>query len=311
MSEPAPKPASGVAPEALAKSRFLAEALPFMRRYAGCTVVVKYGGHAMGDAAVIAEFARDIVLLKQVGINPIVVHGGGPQIAQMLDRLAIKSSFVDGLRVTDDKAIEVVEMVLAGTINKQLAAAINRAGGTAIGISGRDGKLIRAKRALRTRRDPATGREEQVDLGFVGEPEEVNASLLKTLSGADIIPVIAPVGFGADGETYNINADTAAGAVAGAMSATRLLMMTDVVGVLDKGKSLLQHLTPQEVRALIADGTISGGMIPKVETCLYAVAKGVEGAVILDGRLSHAILLELFTDGGVGTLIGRSGSPAA
>ena len=301
MSEPAPKPASGVAPEALAKSRFLAEALPFMRRYAGCTVVVKYGGHAMGDAAVIAEFARDIVLLKQVGINPIVVHGGGPQIAQMLDRLAIKSSFVDGLRVTDDKAIEVVEMVLAGTINKQLAAAINRAGGTAIGISGRDGKLIRAKRALRTRRDPATGREEQVDLGFVGEPEEVNASLLKTLSGADIIPVIAPVGFGADGETYNINA----------MSATRLLMMTDVVGVLDKGKSLLQHLTPQEVRALIADGTISGGMIPKVETCLYAVAKGVEGAVILDGRLSHAILLELFTDGGVGTLIGRSGSPAA
>jgi acetylglutamate kinase len=265
----------------------------------------------MGDAAVIAEFARDIVLLKQVGINPIVVHGGGPQIAQMLDRLAIKSSFVDGLRVTDDKAIEVVEMVLAGTINKQLAAAINRAGGTAIGISGRDGKLIRAKRALRTRRDPATGREEQVDLGFVGEPEEVNAGLLKTLSGADIIPVIAPVGFGADGETYNINADTAAGAVAGAMSATRLLMMTDVVGVLDKGKCLLQHLTPQEVRELIADGTISGGMIPKVETCLYAVAKGVEGAVILDGRLSHAILLELFTDGGVGTLIGRSGSPAA
>ena len=311
MTESAQKSPGGVAPEALAKSRVLAEALPFMRRYAGCTVVVKYGGHAMGNETVAAEFARDIVLLKQVGINPIVVHGGGPQIAQMLDRLAIKSSFVDGLRVTDDKAIEVVEMVLAGSINKQLAAAINRAGGTAIGLSGRDGRLIRARRAMRVRRDPATGQETQVDLGFVGEPEEVNAGLLATLAAADIIPVIAPVGFGAAGETYNINADTAAGAVAGAVRATRLLMMTDVVGVLDRNKTLLQQLTPQRVKELIADGTISGGMIPKVETCLYAVERGVEGAVILDGRLSHAILLELFTDGGVGTLIGRSDSSAA
>jgi acetylglutamate kinase len=310
MTDPA-RTSAGVAPEAIAKSRVLAEALPFMRRYAGRTVVVKYGGHAMGNEGAASEFARDIVLLKQVGINPIVVHGGGPQIAQMLERLAIKSSFVDGLRVTDEKAIEVVEMVLAGSINKQLAAAINRAGGTAIGLSGRDGRLIRARRAVRTRRDPATGAETAVDLGFVGEPEEVNAALLATLAGADIIPVIAPVGFGDGGETYNINADTAAGAVAGAVRAARLLMMTDVVGVLGRDKALLQHLTPQRVHELIADGTISGGMIPKVETCLYAVERGVEGAVILDGRLSHAILLELFTDGGVGTLIGRSDSASA
>ena len=306
MPDNAPKPSTGVAPEAIAKSRVLAEALPFMRRYAGRTVVVKYGGHAMGDAAVAAEFARDVVLLRQVGINPIVVHGDGPQIAQMLDRLAIKSSFVDGLRVTDAKAVEVVEMVLAGSINKQLAAAITRAGGLAIGLSGRDGHLIRARKAMRVRRDPATGKEEHVDLGFVGEPDMINAHLLETLAKSGIIPVIAPVGFGADGETYNINADTAAGAIAGAMRATRLLMMTDVSGVLDGEKKLLQHLSPQRVQEMIADGTISGGMIPKVETCLSAVAQGVEGAVILDGRLSHAILLELFTDGGIGTLIGRA-----
>ena len=231
--------------------------------------------------------------------------------AQMLDRLSIKSSFVDGLRVTDARTVEVVEMVLAGSVNKQLAAAINSAGGTAIGLSGRDGRLIRARRVVRTRRDPATGREETVDLGFVGEPDEVNADLLRTLAAADIIPVIAPVGFGADGETYNINADTAAGAVAGAVGATRLLMMTDVMGVLDRDRRLLQQLTPERVHEMIAEGTISGGMIPKVETCLYAVARGVEGAVILDGRLSHAILLELFTDGGVGTLIGKSGSGSA
>jgi acetylglutamate kinase len=296
----------GVAPEAMAKSRTLAEALPFMRRYAGRTVVVKYGGHAMGNEAVASEFARDVVLLKQVGINPIVVHGGGPQIAAMLKRLDIQSAFVDGLRVTDEKTIEVVEMVLSGTINKQITAAINRAGGLALGLSGRDGHLIRAKKAVKTKKDPVTGAEQQIDLGFVGEPDVINASLLESLAKSGIIPVIAPVGFGAGGQIYNINADTAAGAIAGAMRATRLLMMTDIVGVLDKQKKLLQHLTPQRVHELIADGTISGGMIPKVETCLAAVAQGVEGAVILDGRLSHAILLELFTDGGVGTLIGRT-----
>jgi acetylglutamate kinase len=306
MAESDPNPAPGVAPEAMAKSRTLAEALPFMRRYAGRTVVVKYGGHAMGDEAVAGEFARDVVLLKQVGINPIVVHGGGPQIAAMLKRLDIQSAFVDGLRVTDEKTIEVVEMVLSGTINKQITAAINRAGGLALGLSGRDGHLIRARKAVKTKKDPATGVEQQIDLGFVGEPEVINASLLESLAKSGIIPVIAPVGFGAGGQIYNINADTAAGAIAGAMRATRLLMMTDIVGVLDKQKRLLQHLTPQRVHELIADGTISGGMIPKVETCLGAVSQGVEGAVILDGRLSHAILLELFTDGGVGTLIGRS-----
>ncbi len=305
MADSSSKPVSTVSPEALAKSRTLAEALPFMRRYGGKTVVVKYGGHAMGDEAVAAEFARDVVLLKQVGINPIVVHGGGPQIAQMLDKLGIKSSFIDGLRVTDERTVEVVEMVLAGSINKQIAAAINRAGGLAIGICGKDGDLIRVKKVTRTKRDPDSNIERVIDLGFVGEPELVNAGLLETLAKAEIIPVIAPVGFGADGRTYNINADTAAGAIAGAMRASRLLMMTDVVGVLDKDKKLLQSLTPQRVQELIVDGTVSGGMIPKVETCLAAVAQGVEGAVILDGRLPHAILLELFTDGGVGTLIGR------
>ncbi|MBM3524126.1 MAG: acetylglutamate kinase, partial [Alphaproteobacteria bacterium] len=250
--------------------------------------------------------ARDIVLLKQVGINPIVVHGGGPQIAQMLEKLGIKSNFVDGLRVTDEKTVEIVEMVLAGSLNKQIAAAINRAGGVALGLCGKDGHLIRVKKLTRTKRDPDSNIEKVVDLGFVGEPEVINANLLETLDRSGIIPVIAPVGFGNDGRTYNINADTAAGTIAGAMRATRLLMMTDVVGVLDRQKKLMQHLTPQRVHELIADGTISGGMIPKVETCLDAVAMGVEGAVILDGRLPHAILLELFSDGGVGTLIGRA-----
>jgi acetylglutamate kinase len=306
MNEKTPSPPAAVNAEALAKSRTLAEALPFMRRYAGRTVVVKYGGHAMGDEAVAAEFAHDVVLLKQVGVNPIVVHGGGPQIAQMLDKLGIKSSFVDGLRVTDEKTVEIVEMVLAGSINKQIVGHICRAGGVAIGISGKDGDLMRVRRLTRTKRDPDSNIEKVVDLGFVGDPEHVNARLLETLARSDFIPVIAPVGVGADGRTYNVNADTAAGAVAAAVKATRLLMMTDVVGVLDKEKRLVTRLTPQRVRQLIADGTISGGMIPKVETCLGAVEGGVEGAVILDGRVPHAILLELFTDGGAGTLIGAA-----
>jgi acetylglutamate kinase len=305
MAEAASMPVSA---DAIAKSRTLAEALPFMRRYAGKTVVVKYGGHAMGDERVASEFARDVVLLKQVGINPIVVHGGGPQIAQMLEKLAIKSNFVDGLRVTDERTVQVVEMVLAGSLNKQIAAAITRAGGVGIGICGKDGELIRARKLTRTKRDPDSNIEKVVDLGFVGDPDKVNSAFLETLTRAGMIPVIAPVGIGEDGRTYNINADTAAGAIAGAMRATRLLMMTDVVGVLDRDKKLLQQLTVERVRALIADGTISGGMIPKVETCLFAVDRGVEGAVILDGRVPHAILLELFTDGGVGTLIGRDGA---
>jgi acetylglutamate kinase len=273
------------------KAAVLAEALPYLRRYAGKTILVKYGGHAMGNGENGDPFARDIVLLKQVGINPIVVHGGGPQIGQMLQRLGIKSRFVDGLRVTDSETMEVVEMVLAGTINKQLVAAINAAGGCAVGLSGKDGGLIRARKLTRNG-----------DLGFVGEPERIEERVLATFRQSDIIPVIAPIGVGANGETYNINADTVAGAVAGAVKAKRFLLLTDVGGVLDSDKRLISELSAAEARRLIKDGTISGGMIPKVETCLSAVDRGVEAAVILDGRVPHAILLELFTEG-AGTLI--------
>ena len=282
------------------KAAVLAEALPYMRRYAGRTLVVKYGGHAMGDDAVGNSFARDVVLLKQVGINPIVVHGGGPQIGQMLRRLGIESRFVDGLRVTDRETMEVVEMVLAGTINKQLVSAINAEGGCAVGLSGKDGRLIEARRLIRAKLEG--GVRTEIDLGFVGEPQRITAGVLDTFKQSDIIPVIAPVGVGADGETYNINADTVAGAVAAAVKATRLLLLTDVAGVLDADKRLIPDLTAARARQLIADGVISGGMIPKIETCLDAVDGGVEAAVIVDGRVPHAILLELFTEG-AGTLI--------
>ena len=292
--------------EAVAKARVLSEALPYMRRFAGRTIVVKYGGHAMGDEKVASEFARDVVLLKQVGINPIVVHGGGPQIGQMLERLNIKSNFIDGLRVTDAKTVEIVEMVLAGSINKAIVAAINKVGGRAVGLSGKDGGLVTARKLTRTKRDPDSNIERVLDLGFVGEPDRVDPQILETLAKSDIIPVVAPVGVGADGETYNINADTVAGAIAGAVRAARMLMMTDVAGVLDRQKTLLSRLSVEQVKALIADGTISGGMIPKVETCLYAVDRGVEAAVILDGRVPHAVLLELFTERGVGTMIGNA-----
>jgi acetylglutamate kinase len=291
--------------DAVAKARVLSEALPYMRRFAGRTIVVKYGGHAMGDEAMAGQFARDIVLLKQVGINPIVVHGGGPQIGQMLERLNIKSTFIDGLRVTDTQTVEVVEMVLAGSINKAIVAAINKVGGCAVGVCGKDGGLITARKVTRTKRDPDSNIERVLDLGFVGEPDRVNPAILETLAKSDIIPVVAPVGLGADGATYNINADTVAGAIAGAVRASRMLMMTDVAGVLDKQKALISRLSVAQVKALIADGTISGGMIPKVETCLYAVDRGVEAAVIIDGRVPHAILLELFTERGVGTMIGN------
>jgi acetylglutamate kinase len=283
------------------KAAVLAEALPYMRRYAGHTLVVKYGGHAMGDPAVGDSFARDVVLLKQVGINPIVVHGGGPQIGQMLDRLGIRSSFVDGLRVTDRATMEVVEMVLAGTINKGLVSAINAEGGCAIGLTGKDGGLIEVRKAVRTRIE--AGVKTEVDLGFVGEPQRVAARVLDTFKQSDIIPVIAPIGVGPGGETYNINADTVAGAVAAAVKATRLLLLTDVAGVLDPDRKLISEITAGAARRMIADGIIHGGMIPKVETCLAAVDGGVEAAVILDGRVPHAILLELFTGAGPGTLI--------
>ncbi|MGO9818449.1 MAG: acetylglutamate kinase [Acidocella sp.] len=280
----------------------VARALPYLRRYAGATIVVKYGGHAM-NGKLASEFGRDIALLKQVGINPVVVHGGGPQINAMLERLGIESNFVHGLRITDASMVEVVEMVLSGTVNKQVAGLINRAGALAVGISGKDGGLIRARKVTRKIKDPDSEIERVLDLGFVGEPSFIDTRVIHALTGAGLIPVIAPVGSGEDGETYNINADTAAGAIAGALNAQRLLMLTDVPGVLNKDKELLSDLTMAQVKELIADGTISGGMIPKVETCMEAVTQGVKGATILDGRVPHALLLELFTEGGIGTMI--------
>ncbi len=280
----------------------LAYALPFLRRYAGATVVVKYGGHAMDEGHLAEGFGRDIAILKQIGINPVVVHGGGPQINSMLKRLAIQSTFVDGLRVTDHAMVEVVEMVLAGTVNKHVAGLITRAGALAVGICGKDGNLIQARKLRRTKIDPGSRIEEVIDLGFVGEPEHIDVRVIHALTGAGLIPVIAPVGVGKDGQTYNINADTVAGAVAGALGATRLLMLTDVAGVLGRERKLIHELSLTQAQAGIDDGTITGGMIPKVECCMEAVRGGVKAAVILDGRHPHACLLELFTEG-FGTLI--------
>ncbi len=288
---------------AAAQAHTVARALPYLRRYAGATIVIKYGGHAMGEDHLANDFGRDVALLKQVGINPVIVHGGGPQINAMLERLAIKSTFVDGLRVTDAAMVEVVEMVLSGTVNKQVAGLVSLAGALAVGISGRDGGLIRARKLTRTKRDPGSNIERALDLGFVGEPVHIDTRVIHALTGAGLVPVIAPVGTGEDGQTYNINADTAAGAIAGALNANRLLMLTDVPGVLDHNKNLIPDLRLSDIPTLIDNGTISGGMIPKVETCLEAVTQGVKGATILDGRVPHALLLELFTEGGIGTLI--------
>jgi acetylglutamate kinase len=285
-----------------ATARVLVEALPFILQYDNRTIVVKYGGHAM-EGGVPQEFAQDIVLMKQTGINPVVVHGGGPQIGAMLKRLNIASSFVDGLRVTDAAAMEVVEMVLSGTINKQIVAGINAAGGRAVGVSGKDGNMVMARKLERTKTDPKTGERTAIDLGFVGEPERVDAEVLRMILNSDLIPVVAPIGVGPKAETYNINADTVAGAVAGAIAAERLILLTDVEGVLDREGKLISHLTVSQARALIEDGTISGGMIPKIETAVDAVEKGVHAAVILDGRIPHVLLLELFTEHGAGTRI--------
>ncbi|HEX2257840.1 MAG TPA: acetylglutamate kinase [Afifellaceae bacterium] len=296
-------PPSPVQSDAREQARLIAQALPYMQRYEAKNVVVKYGGAAMGEPKLAKAFARDIALLKQSGVNPIVVHGGGPQIGEMLKKLGIESEFRGGLRVTDRKTVEVVEMVLAGSINKEIVALINAEGEWAIGLCGKDGNMVFAEKMRRSVVDPDSNIEQVVDLGFVGEPVEVDRTLLDLLARSEMIPVIAPVAPGRDGETYNINADTFAGAIAGALAATRLLFLTDVAGVLDRSGRLIDELTVAEARRLIADGTISGGMIPKVETCIEAVERGVEGVVIVNGRVPHAVLLELFTEHGAGTLI--------
>ncbi len=283
----------------------LSEALPYMQRYDQEIVVVKYGGHAMGDPELAACFAKDITLLEQSGVKPIVVHGGGPQIGRLLDKLQIKSEFAHGLRVTDAATVEIVEMVLAGSINKQIVAEINKAGGKACGICGKDANLMIARKLERRVRDPDSNIERVIDLGFVGEPETVNPRIVDVIAGGDLIPVIAPLGVSPDGVTYNINADTFASALAAAMKAKRLLLLTDVPGVLDRKGALIPKLTVSEARALIADGTISGGMIPKVEGCIDVVESGVEGVVIINGKVPHAVLIELFTNYGAGTLIER------
>jgi acetylglutamate kinase len=287
------------------QARILIEALPHMQRYDEEIVVVKYGGHAMGDEASARSFARDIVLMEQTAINPVVVHGGGPQIGIMLKRLGIKSEFAAGLRITDKETVEIVEMVLAGSINKQIVGYINAAGGKAVGLTGKDGNMVTARKATRTIVDPNSNIEKIIDLGFVGEPEKVDTMVLNQILGRELIPVLAPGAAAADGATYNVNGDTFAGAIAGALKAKRLLLLTDVPGVLDKSKQLIKELSIDDARRLIADGTISGGMIPKVETCMYALEAGVEGVVILDGKVEHAVLIELLTDAGSGTLMHR------
>jgi acetylglutamate kinase len=282
--------------------RVLVEALPYILKYDQKTIVVKYGGNAMTGTGA-HEFAQDIVLMKQTGIDPVVVHGGGPQIGAMLKKLGINSTFIDGLRVTDEAAVEVVEMVLTGSINKRIVSGINAAGGRAVGLSGKDGNLVIARKVVMTQNDPASGERRSIDLGFVGEPEAVNPEVLHSIMKSETIPVIAPIGVGRKGETYNINADTVAGAVSCALKAERLVLLTDVEGVLDHEKKLIPRLSVREARALIANGTISGGMIPKIQTAIDAVEGGVNAAVILDGRIPHVLLLELFTEHGAGTLI--------
>ena len=286
-----------------AQAELLMRALPHMQHYDDATIVVKYGGHAMGDEQMARDFAKDMILLEQAGVNPVVVHGGGPQIGAMLNRLNIKSEFAAGLRVTDKATMDVVEMVLAGLINKQIVGFINNEGGRAIGLCGKDGNMVTAQKLTRTVVDDTTKQEHEIDLGFVGEPAHVDSRVLDALLGRELIPVLAPVCNGNDGQTYNVNADTFAGAIAGALGAKRLLLLTDVPGVLDKNKNLIPELTVSQIHELIADGTITGGMIPKVETCIYALEQGVEGVVILDGKVPHAVLLELLTDHGAGTLI--------
>jgi acetylglutamate kinase len=288
-------------------ARILSEALPFLQRYDDQVIVVKFGGHAMVDTKLAQQFARDMVMLKVCGLNPVVVHGGGPQINKMLDKLAVKAEFRDGLRVTDKETMEVVEMVLSGSINKSIVASIQQAGGRAVGISGKDGNMLIAERYKKRKTDPVTGKEIEIEFGQVGEPARVNIEILNTIMKSDAIPVIAPIGVGWDGDTYNVNADTAAGAIAVALNAKRLLLLTDVAGVLDKNKNLISELKTGDVQGLVDDGTITAGMIPKIESAASVVASGVEGVIILDGRVPHSVLLELLTPHGVGTRISRDG----
>jgi len=285
------------------KAEILCEALPYMRKFAGETFVIKFGGSAMGGENNLKNFARNIVLLKQVGINPIVVHGGGPQIGQMLEKLQIKSSFIDGLRVTDASTVEVVEMVLAGSINKMIVKEINAASGKAIGICGKDGNLMRAKRVSKTKKDPDSNIEKILNLGFVGEPTVIDPEVLNVFEDSDIIPVIAPIGIGDNGETFNINADTAAGAIAAALNASKLIILSDVDGVMLPNRELVSHLNIATAKQMIADGIITGGMIPKIETCIHALENGVGGAHILNGAVDNILLMEIFTESGAGTMI--------
>lgn len=294
---------SNINPDWLNTANTLSEALPYMRKFAGETFVIKYGGSAMGDDDLAKKFANDVVLLKQVGINPVVVHGGGPQISEMLEKLKIQSEFIEGLRVTDKATVEIVEMVLSGKINKQIVQEINEAGGMAVGMSGKDANLITAQKMRRTRKDPDSNIEKILDLGFVGEPTRIDPEILVTFEESDVIPVIAPIGIGEAGETYNINADTAAGAIASAMAASKLIVLTDVPGVLDGNGDLVSKMSVAQAKKMVADGTASGGMIPKIETCVKAIENNVESAHILDGRVLHVLLLEVFTEHGTGSMI--------
>lgn len=306
MSKTPSAPPTAPQADALLTAKTLSEALPYIQRYDRETIVIKYGGHAMENEELAALFAKDVVLLKLLGMNPVVLHGGGPQIGRMLEKIGIVSTFEDGLRVTDAQSMEIVEMVLSGGINKSIVRAINAAGGKAVGLSGVDANLITATKATRTKKDPDSNIERVIDLGYVGEPDAVDPSVLKALAAQveeDFIPVVAPVGVGKDGRSFNINADTAAGAVAAAVGAKRLMLLTDVEGVLDGNGKLVKQLTCKEAKSLISDGTAKGGMIPKLETAIQTVEKGVEATVILDGRKPHALLMELFTQHGSGTLI--------
>lgn len=285
------------------KAEILCEALPFMKKFAGETFVIKFGGSAMGSEENIQNFARNVVLLKQVGINPVIVHGGGPQIGTMLDKLNIESSFIDGLRVTDLQGLEVVEMVLSGSINKMIVQQINEAGGRAIGISGKDAEFIQAKRITKTNKDPESNIEKIVNFGFVGEPYKIDTDILSIFEDSDVIPVIAPIGVGENGETYNINADTAAGHIAAAMEACKLIILSDVDGVMLENGELVSHLNSNTAKQLIKDGVIKGGMIPKTNICLHALENDVEYAHILNGGVSNILLMEIFTEKGAGTMI--------